>query len=94
MGYERTVYTTTEGEGSVELCVVVTSPATGGAPRSFVVAAATVDDTAGKEYVKYVLHIYTLILFPPQLLTLTMYHMLATWCSMLGMNVCVSLFLL
>ena len=34
VGYERTVYTTTDAAGEVELCVVITSPATG-APREF-----------------------------------------------------------
>ena len=47
MGYEMTVYTTTEGQGMVELCAIVTSHP-GGSPRDFVIAANTQDGTAGK----------------------------------------------
>ena len=50
VGYERTVYTTTEGDGSVTLCAIVTEPATGGAPRPFIIAATTSDDTASEEF--------------------------------------------
>jgi len=46
VGYERTVYTTTEGQGMVELCAVVTSHP-GGAPRAFTISATTRDGTAG-----------------------------------------------
>ena len=46
MGYEMTVYTTTEGQGMVELCAVVTSHP-GGSPRDFIIIANTRDGTAG-----------------------------------------------
>ena len=55
VGYERTVYTTTEGDGSVTLCAIVTEPATGGAPRPFTIAATTSDGTAGEDCVNHVL---------------------------------------
>ena len=45
VGYEFTVYTTTEGIGFVRLCAVVTSHP-GGAPRPFIIAATTQDGTA------------------------------------------------
>ena len=46
VGYERTVYTTTEGQGMVELCAVVISHP-GGAPGAFTISATTRDGTAG-----------------------------------------------
>ena len=48
VGYERTVYTTPEGDISVELCAIIYEPDTGVAPRPFVLSYATADDTAGK----------------------------------------------
>ena len=48
VGYELISYTTSEEEGSVDICAVIYEPATGGAPRSFVVSASTVDGSAGK----------------------------------------------
>ena len=47
VGYERTVYTTTEGEGVVLLCAIIYSPDSGVAPRPFTVRYTTADDTAG-----------------------------------------------
>ena len=47
VGYEKTVYTTTRGQGMVELCAVVTSHP-GGAPRAFTISATTRDDEEGK----------------------------------------------
>ena len=49
VGYEMTVYTTTEGQGMVELCAVVTSHP-GGAPRAFTISATTRDGTAGSAW--------------------------------------------
>ena len=46
IGYERTVYTTTESNGYVELCARVFSPS-GGTPRDIVISATTRDGTAG-----------------------------------------------
>ena len=46
IGYEMTVYNTTEGSGTVELCAVVFSPP-GGAPRDIVISATTRDGSAG-----------------------------------------------
>ena len=40
VGYEKMVYTTTDAAGEVELCAVITSPATG-APREFTLLATT-----------------------------------------------------
>ena len=47
VGYEMTVYTTTEGEGNIILCAVVTSPS-GGAPTEFTIQAKTRDGTASR----------------------------------------------
>ena len=53
VSYEFTVYTTSEGEGMVELSVVVFDSASGGAlrpggaPRSFTLSINTEDGTAG-----------------------------------------------
>ena len=44
-----TVYTTTEGMGSVTLCAIITTPASGVAPRPFTIAATTSDGTARKD---------------------------------------------
>ena len=47
VGYEFTMYTTSEGEGSVELCAVIYEPITGVAPRDFVISSTTSSGTAG-----------------------------------------------
>ena len=47
VGYEFTQYTTSEGEGVVELCAIIYVPASGGAPRDFVIEANTRDGSAG-----------------------------------------------
>ena len=48
VGYERTIYTTPEGDISVELCAIIYEPDTEVAPRPFVLSYATDDYTAGK----------------------------------------------
>ena len=45
VGYEFTVYTTSEGHPYVELCTVTVSHP-GGTPRAFVITATTSDGTA------------------------------------------------
>ena len=50
MGYSHSVYTTTEGEGMVELCATISTPSNGIAPRPFVISASTSDGTAGTLY--------------------------------------------
>ena len=64
VGYERTVYTTPEGEMFVELCAIIYEPDTGVAPQPFVISYATADDTAGK-CVCHIVHIlnYTVWLY-------------------------------
>ena len=47
VGYENSVYTTTEQEGAVELCVVILAPETRFAPRSFVLRSSPIDGSAG-----------------------------------------------
>ena len=47
VGHEFTVYTTTEGEGIVELSVVIFDPPSGGAPQPFTLSINTEDGTAG-----------------------------------------------
>ena len=47
VGYEMTVYNTTEGDTFVELCAIIYEPISGVAPRPFVISYATSDDTAG-----------------------------------------------
>ena len=55
VGYEFTVYTTSEGQGMVELSVIVFDPQpdgtlpplSGGAPRPFTLSVNTEDNTAG-----------------------------------------------
>ena len=46
VGYEFSVYTTTEGTGVVTLCAVVMNPP-GGSPRPFTINATTEDGSAG-----------------------------------------------
>ena len=48
VGYEPTLYTTTEGQGQVELCAVIFEPDTGGAPRPFELSFTTEDGSAGQ----------------------------------------------
>ena len=80
VGYEFTVYTTSEGEGMVELSVVIFDPPSGGAPRPFTLSINTENGTAsiymcsythvrdGKIYsVTYIVHYYS----PIQYLLLT-----------------------
>ena len=57
VGYEMTVYTTTEGDTFVELCAIIHEPITGVAPRPFVISYTTSDDTAGN-YSKSVIIYY------------------------------------
>ena len=45
VGHELTVYTTTEGNGQVELCVVIFDPPSG-VPREFTLTINTQDGTA------------------------------------------------
>ena len=47
VGYEFTVYTTSEGEDMVELSVIIFDPPSGGAPRPFTLSINTEDGTAG-----------------------------------------------
>ena len=47
VGYEFIQYTTSEGEGVVELCAIIYVPASGGAPRDFVIEANARDGSAG-----------------------------------------------
>ena len=62
VGYEKTTYTTIEGIGFVELCIVITNPLQGiVAPRRFVISATTADETAGRETA-------SILLFPCRLL--------------------------
>ena len=53
VGYERTIYTTPEGDVSVELCAIIYEPDTGVAPRPFVISYVT----AASEYSHLILHI-------------------------------------
>ena len=46
VGYELTVYTTSEGEEEVELCAIVHDPPSGGAPRPFVISSTTRNGSA------------------------------------------------
>ena len=47
VGYERSVYTTGEGQIEVELCAIIYDPPSGGATRPFFILATTMDGTAG-----------------------------------------------
>ena len=47
VGYERSVYTTDEGQTEVELCAVIYEPPSGVAPRPFFIFASTMDGSAG-----------------------------------------------
>ena len=48
VGYESTIYTTTEGAGVVEICAIIYDPPEGGALRDFVVSSTTRDGSASK----------------------------------------------
>ena len=48
VGYERTLYTTPEGDTEVVMCVVIYEPPSGGTPRSFVLSYSTADGTASE----------------------------------------------
>ena len=47
VGYGFTIYTTSEGQGMVELSVIISNPPSGGAPRPFNLTVNTENDTAG-----------------------------------------------
>ena len=47
VGYERTVYTTPEGQRFVTLCAIIYSPSIGIAPQPFTISYTTANDTAG-----------------------------------------------
>ena len=47
VGYDPTVYTTSEGEGMVELNIFVFSHPVTGTPRPFTLSVTTTDGTAG-----------------------------------------------
>ena len=48
VGYQRSVYTTDEGQAVVELCAIIYEPPSGVAPRAFFLFASTLDGTAGR----------------------------------------------
>ena len=48
VGYERTLYSTPEGDLTVLICVIIFEPSSGGAPRPFNLTYSTEDYTAGK----------------------------------------------
>ena len=48
VGYEFTVYSTSESAGVVEICAIIYEPPTGGALRDFVVSSTTRDGSASK----------------------------------------------
>lgn len=50
VGYDPTLYITTEGQGFVDLTVRIFEPRFRGAPRDFVLSINTQDGTAGKQY--------------------------------------------
>ena len=47
VGYEKTLYTTPEGDVFVELCAIIYEPTSGVAPRPFRISYRTKDYTAG-----------------------------------------------
>ena len=47
VGYERSEYTTDEGQMEVELCAIIYEPPSRVAPRPFFIFASTMDGTAG-----------------------------------------------
>ena len=54
VGYEYTVYTTSEDQGTVELCAIIYDPPSGLAPRDFVILSTIRDGTAG--YYNYLVY--------------------------------------
>ena len=50
VGYEMSFYTTSEGQGFVELCAAITEPVSGVAPRPFNLTASTADGSARKYF--------------------------------------------
>ena len=58
MGYEFTVYTTPEGNMTVELCAIIYSPDTG-APLEVIVSASTRDGYAGRMKCQILQILYT-----------------------------------
>ena len=52
VGYELTVYTTSEDMGQVEICAVLMAPGPVTAPRDFVLTSTTENGTAGMFYHK------------------------------------------
>ena len=48
VGYEFTQYVTSEGQGAVDLSIIIFNPPTGGAPREFSLSVSTEDGTASK----------------------------------------------
>ena len=51
VGYEQTLYSTEEDDVSLEICVVIYQPLSGGAPRTFTLTYNTTDYTAGLYYI-------------------------------------------
>ena len=47
VGYDPTMYVTTEGQGMVDLRIVIFDPPAGGTPRPFTLLVSTMDGTAG-----------------------------------------------
>ena len=66
VGYDPTVYTTSEGEGMVELNIFVFSHPVTGAPRPFTLSVSTIDGTAGN---------YRYILLCKRLFMCLQYHL-------------------
>ena len=48
VGYEFTQYVTSEGQGAVDLSIIIFEPDAGGAPRPFSLLVSTEDGTASK----------------------------------------------
>ena len=46
VGYELTLYVTSEGQGAVNLSIIIFNPPTGRAPRPFTLSVSTEDGTA------------------------------------------------
>ena len=50
VGYEFSLYTTSEGIGQVEICAVLMAPGPATAPRDFVISSTTKTGTASMSY--------------------------------------------
>ena len=50
VGYEFSLYTTTEGMGQVQICAVLMDPGPATAPREFVLSSTTESGTASMSY--------------------------------------------